>query len=199
MQKSESEASIQTSLGLNMLCQKLEGLVGLNVLELGPARNANIEFWSRYQSSLFIADLRSGLPLQPLAEDQHFPESEWDRMLAIPAERLFDVILAWDLFNYIELPTLTSLVNYLTRFCRPGTLLFFICFDQPQMPDEIAICKIVDDRHIEYECSGKGMRACPRHQPRALTAILKQFQTADSFRLKNGIVEYLFTFEEPAP
>jgi len=196
-QKSGSEAVVQTSLGLSSLCQKLEGVVALNVLELGPARSASIEFWSRYGGSIYIADLRASLPLPFLAEDQQFPESEWDRILALPEGRSFDVILAWDLLNYIEQSTLPSFISYITRFCRAGTILFFLIFDQPQMPEKITVYRIVDEKHIAYENGGARSRACPRHQPRALTRLLSQFRTSDSFRLKNGIVEYLFTCENP--
>jgi hypothetical protein len=194
-QKSEPEVVVQNSLGLKALCQKLEGISGLKVLELGPARSANIEFWSRYGSCIFIADLRAGLPLPFLAEDQQFPESEWDRILGLPEGRFYDVILAWDLLNYIELSTLPSLISYLSRFCRPGTILFFLIFDQPQMPEKITVYRIVDEQHIAYENGSVGKRVCPRHQPRALTKLLSQFQASDSFRLKNGIMEYLFTCE----
>jgi hypothetical protein len=195
-QKSGPETVAQTSLGLDAMCRKLEGMTGPHVLELGPARSANVEFWSRYQSALFVADLRAGLPLPHLAEDELFPESEWDRILGLPEGRLFDVILAWDLLNYIDLPVLPSLINYLTRFCRQGAFLFFLIFDQPQMPAEITIYKIMDERRILYEQEGSGTRACPRHQPRALAKLLDQFRTSDSFRLKNGIVEYIFTYEK---
>ena len=166
----------------------------MNVLELGPARSANVEFWSHYKSSIFVADLRASLPLPFWAEDQQFPESEWGRILELPEGRLYDVILAWDLLNYIELPVLPSLINYITQFCKPGSLLFFLIFDQPQIPAEITIYKIMDERRVTYELNGTGTRACPRHQPRVLTNLLCQFRTSDSFRLKNGIVEYIFTY-----
>jgi hypothetical protein len=195
-QKTGTEAAAQTSLGLDALCRKLEGVTELSVLELGPARSANVEFWSRYKSSIFVADLRAGLPLPHLAEDQPFPESEWDRILGLPEGRFYDVILAWDLLNYIDLSILPSLINYLIRFCRPGALLFFLIYDQPQMPAESNIYKIMDERRIVYEPMGSGMCACPRHQPRALAKLLCRFQSSDSFRLKNGIVEYIFAYEK---
>ncbi len=195
IQKSGFPAVVHNSLGFEALCQKLEGTSCPGVLELGPARSANIEFWSRYGSFMFIADLRASLPLPPLSEDRPFPESEWSRILDLPEGRLFDVILAWDLLNYIEMSALSSLVNHLSRFCRPGTILFFLIYDQPQMPEEITVYKIVDERSLVYENNSPGKRACPRYQPRAVTLLLNQFRTSDSFRLKNGIVEYLFVRE----
>jgi hypothetical protein len=194
--KPGDEAVIQTSLGLESLCRKLEGITSFDVLELGPARSANVEFWFRYKSPIFVADLRSSLPLPFLEEDQQFPEAEWARILGLPEGRLYDVILAWDLLNYIDMTVLPGFINYIARFCRPGAILFFLIFDQPQMPAEINIYKIMDERRIAYEQNGTGSRSCPRHQPRALTKLLCRFQTSDSFRLKNGLVEYIFTYEK---
>jgi hypothetical protein len=196
IQKSGPEAGVQTSLGLDALCRKLEGITAFDVLELGPARSANVEFWSRYKSSIFVADLRSSLPLPFLAEDQQFPESGWDRILELPKGRLYDVILVWDLLNYIDMPVLPGFINYIIRFCRPGAILFFLIFDQPQMPAEITIYKIMDERRIAYERYGGGTRSCPRHPPRVLTRLFCQFRTSNSFRLKSGIVEYIFTYEK---
>lgn len=197
IQKPGSDAIVQNSLGLNALCQKLEDRSGLDILDLGPAQRANVEFWSRFGNSMFIADLRTSLPLPLLEEDQQFPESEWVSILELPEGRSFDVILAWDLLNYIELSALPSLIGYLSRFCRPGTILFFLIFDRLQMPENISTYQIVDEGHIGCENKGAGMRACPRHQPRALAMLLSKFRSSDSFRLKNGIMEYLFTYEGP--
>jgi len=199
IQKSEPEIVVQTSLGLKALCQKLEGISGLKVLELGPARSANIEFWSHYGSRIFIADLRSSLPLPYLAEDQQFPESEWDRILGLPKGGIFDVILAWDLLNYLEISSVSSLIHFLKQHCHPGAVLFTLIFDQKQMPEKITVYRISDESHLIYECSGSEMKSCPRHQPRAIESVMSHFRTSNSFRLRNGIVEYLFIYEGESP
>jgi hypothetical protein len=190
----------QTSLGLAALCQMLQDAPSRNILELGPARGSNIEFWSRFGSSLYIADLRASLPLPSLSEDQERSEADWSRVLELPEDRRFDVILAWDLFNYIDLASLPSLIRFLTRFCHPGTIVFSLIFDQPQMPAEITVYRILDEGHLSYDSSSSGARPCPRHQPRALAGVMHRFRTANSFRLRNGVVEYLFAYEgEAAP
>lgn len=131
-------------------------------------------------------------------EDSEFVEPDWDCLLGLPGGQSFDVILAWDLLNYLELPAVCSLIGYLKRFSRPGTVLFSLIFDQKQMPNEISIYDIKDEAHLSYEYTGSEMRACLRHQPRALALAMTGFRTSDSFRLKNGIVEYLFEYEGDA-
>jgi hypothetical protein len=195
-QKSQAAPVINSSLGLQALCRKLQDAAGCEILELGPVRNDNLEFWSRFQPSLYIANLRSCLPLPAsLSETGEFIAPDWDRLLELPDGRSYDVILAWDLLNYLELPAVSSLIGYLKRFCRPGAALFSLIFDQKQMPAEITVYGIADESHLKYENAGSGVRTCPRHQPRALALALEGFRTHNSFRLKNGIVEYLFEFE----
>ncbi len=198
-QKSKAEPVVYNSLGLQELCRRIREGSTCDILELGPVRSGNIEFWSQFSPSIYIADLRSSLPLPAPAaaneEEVESPEPDWDKLLGLPEGRSYNVILAWDLMNYLELPTISSLIRYLKRFCRPGAILFTLIFDQKQMPDEITVYRIADESHLTYEYASPELRACPRHQPRALSGIMSQFKTASSFRLRNGIVEYLFAFE----
>jgi hypothetical protein len=184
------------SLGLQALCQKMQSVSRCGILELGPVRSENVNFWSQFQPSIYIADLRSSLPLPAISpEDSEFVEPDWDRLLGLPSGRSFDVIFAWDLLNYLELPMVRSLTGYLKWFCRPGTVLFSMIFDQKQMPNEITIYDIKDESHLHYENTGSDLRVCLRHQPRTLALAMTGFRTSESFRLKNGIVEYLFEYE----
>jgi hypothetical protein len=191
------EPVVYNSLGLQALCQRIEPDGICDMLELGPARTVNVTFWSRYNPAIYVADLRSSLPLPlpPASDDSEFVEPDWDRMLGLPAGRTYDVILAWDLLNYLDLPAVSSLVRYLRPFCRPGTILFTLIFDQKQMPDKIALYNIADESHLRYEYVDPGMRACPRHHPHALEGVMNRFKATDSFRLRNGVIEYLFVYQ----
>ena len=195
-QKSQPAPALNSSLGLHALCQRIQNATTCDILELGPVRSENLDFWSQFHPSIYIADLRSSLPLPAVpSDDSEFVEPDWDRLLGLPGGRSCDVILAWDLLNYLELPAVSSLIGYLKRFCKPGTILFSMIFDQKQMPKDITIYGIKDESHLNYENTGSEMRACPRHQPRSLALAMTGFRTSDSFRLKNGIVEYLFEYE----
>jgi hypothetical protein len=195
--KLRPEPVVHTSLGLSALCQRLEGSCAWNILELGRALGENVEFWSRYSEYIYVADLSSGMPLPEPdpSEESESPGPDWAGLLPLPEESRFNVILAWDLLNYIQLSTVAGLADYLDRFCRPAAVIFASIFDLRQMPEEITSYRIVDESRLSYECGSAGMRPCPRHQPRALTAVMRQFQVANSFRLRNGVVEYLFVHQ----
>ena len=196
MPKLISEPVVHSSLGLQALCQRLQDNPMCDILELGPVRNGNIEFWSKFSPFIYIADLRASLPLpfSPV-EDTEPPKPDWDHLLNLPEDRNFNVILAWDLLNYLDLTSVSSLIEYLKRFCRPEAVLFTLIFDQKQMPEEITVYRISDESHLAYEYIGSEMRDCPRHQPRAIEGVMTRFRTSNSFRLRNGVVEYLFVYE----
>jgi hypothetical protein len=198
IKKDSPEPTVYRSLGLGALCETLHEGVTCDILELGSACGDSIEFWARYKPSIYIADLRSRMPLPYMAEnpdDPETPKPDWERILDLPRDRCFDVILAWDLLNYLELPAAASLILYLCRFCRSGTVFFALMFDQKEMPEEITVYRIVDPGRLRYDCGSPATKACPRHQPRDLTRIMHQFRTSNSYRLQNGIVEYLYSYE----
>ena len=199
--KTQSRAVVHNSLGLHALFQRLQDDVRYEILELGSVRQGNIEFWIQFSNFIHVADLRSILPLPPLPpppKDEP-PERDWHQLLRLPEERRFDIILAWDLPNYLDLSDLSSLIAYLSRFCRPGTILFMLIFDNQKMREDIAAYRIVDESHLGYEIGGAKMRECPRHHAHTLTQMMRSFRSADSFRLRNGVIEYLFIYEGGNP
>ena len=198
MQKRQPKAVVHNSLGLQALCQRIEGSSSCDVLELGPVLKGNIEFWSQFTPSIYVADLRSSLPLPALPEDPDDPEvpkQDWRQLVGLPEKRQFDIILVWDLLNYLKISDVSDLIEYLSGFCRPGTVLFMLIFDNPKMPEEIAVYRIVDESRLSYELFSSELGECPRHQPHALTQIMRQFRISNSFRLRNGVIEYLFVYE----
>ena len=71
--KDSPEPTVFRSLGLGALCETLQAAVTCDILELGPVRGDSIEFWAQYKPSVYIADLRSCLPLPAIAENPDLP------------------------------------------------------------------------------------------------------------------------------
>ena len=186
-----------SSLGIESLCNAIEERGVCDILELGPVRSRNIDFWARYGPRIFVADLRSSLPLPRLPSDEDdYMAPDWTRILGLPDGRSYNVILAWDLFNYMEIEDVSSLVRYLQPYCKPGALMFSFIYDRKEMPAEITVYSVMDALHLAYEYSGEEMRDCPRHQPRAILQAISNFSVMESFRLRNGMVEYVHAYEK---
>jgi hypothetical protein len=181
---------------LRALCDQLADKSGISILDLGSAMGVNVAFWSHFSPSLHIADLWSSMPepappsLEPVDSDPG-----WQQILPLPEETRFDVILAWDLLNYLDQQQVSGLIRHLRGFCHPGALLFALIFDQPQMSAAPIRFRIAGMERLIYESRTTDSRACPRHQPRDVQRMLAGFRTASSFRLRNGIQEYVFEYD----
>jgi hypothetical protein len=195
-QRSQIEPVVYSSLGLQTLCNTIQETGTCDILELGPIRGSNIEFWSRFSPFIFVADLRSSLPLPvSYSEEGKFVEPDWEHILNLPDGRSYNVILTWDLFNYMEISAVSSLVRYLNSYCRPNALLLALIFDRKEMPEKITVYRVVDETHLAYEYAGTEMRDCLRHQPRILSSAMSNFSAFESYRLRNGMVEYVYAYE----
>jgi len=188
------EPDIYKSLGLQALCRRMGDRTECSILELGSALGVNIEFWSRFGPHIHIVNLQENMPAANYAADGTMIEPDWEGILCVPDKTRFDVILAWDLFNYFEQPLIAGLVRRLSEFSLSDALLFALIYDRQQMPAAPTIFKIVDEEHLIYQSRTTESRACPRHQPRDVQRMLAGFRTASSFQLRHGVQEYLFEY-----
>jgi hypothetical protein len=193
------EPLIHKSLGLNALMQELQGRTAFAILDLGPARGVNIEFWSQFGSKIYVEDLFRSMPL-PVnvdAEEEAGP-SPFDTLFDYGPDTRFDVVLAWDLFNYFEQTQLEALVQRLARVCHAGTYVFALISNLHDIPAQPTVFRIIDHERLHYESNSSGTRPCPRYQPRDIARLMSRFRVASSFLLRHGIQEYLFLCEQPA-
>ncbi|NCF18322.1 MAG: hypothetical protein GWP63_08775 [Haliea sp.] len=94
----------------------------LTVLHLGPALPETVEFFSRYRSKLFFADLFAELPLVAEEEGELSLEQQLAASLELPADIRFDLCLFWDLFNFLDGPAIAALQAILRPRVHPSTL-----------------------------------------------------------------------------
>jgi hypothetical protein len=185
--------AIYKSLGLNVLVNLMQASAKPEVLDLGPALGANVDFWSRNPCRLHIRDLHRAFAAPDAGEMEKGLDESFGGLLTFEAGARFDMILAWDLFNYLEQEAISALMGRLSVWCKTGTLAFALVYSQPQIPAEPTLFRIIDSERISYETRTAQMRSCPRHQPRDLARLLAGFDISHSFLLRNGIQEFIFT------
>lgn len=183
------------SLALTALSDQLLKERSYEILDLGPPISKNIEFWSQFQPKITIADfyrsLNAALPSSPDAPYEY----NYETLLPGGPDARFDIILAWDLFNYLEHDALEALIGCLSRVCRSGTFLFALIGFTQQMPADPQVFRIVDREQLAYENRSTSVRSCPRYQPRDINRMMAGFRVHNSFILRHGFQEYLFVRE----
>jgi hypothetical protein len=188
---------VHKSLGLNVLLDSVRGDRSYSILDLGPALEANVRFWSQISCRLHIHDFYRSYREWKAAvvPEEESEEAALSALLPFSDETVFDIILAWDLFNYLDLRELEALVQRLSRWCRPGTRLFTLISSLPNISVSPTMFRILNRGQINYEILNQDTRPCPRYQPRDIARLMAPFIVSSSFLLRHGIREYVFAFK----
>jgi len=171
------------------------------VLDLGSSGGINVEFLTEFASKIYIEDLYSNLNSAPILSqdgevegevEEELPFGEW---LPFPKDTRFDIILSWNVLDYLKSEEIRALILYLNDFCRPGTLFFALSSRLKEIPARPTQFKILDEQTLMYMFESSQMRPSPRHTPLDFTQMMAGFRVHNSFLLKHGMQEYLFVHE----
>jgi methyltransferase family protein len=194
--RAETEPQTHQSLALAALFQEIRKSRKLQVLDLGSAVGSNVEFLSQFGCKLYIEDLYAAISSRtPAGAGDTLGPAFFAEFLTLPDDTRFDVVLAWDLINYLQRKELANLAVQLRRYCRPGALLFALVSILKQIPAQPIRFKIVDEKTLLYERRTPVDRPSPRFAPAEVTDLLRGFRVDRSFLLRHGIQEYLLMRE----
>jgi hypothetical protein len=183
---------LRQSKGLREFCNAIRSPEGLQILDLGAASQANINFVTGLGHRLATEDLHSSLELfssrSMVTAD---PETELHRFFAENlkyGERQFDGVLCWDLFDFLPDALVKPLVERLQHFLKPGGhLLTFFHTGQPGQLVQLCQYRISsqDQLQVSDRAPGKLRRSFNNRGIESLFreyASLKFFLTKDSLR-----------------
>ncbi|MDX1382052.1 MAG: class I SAM-dependent methyltransferase [Thermoanaerobaculia bacterium] len=173
------------------------------VLDLGPASGDNVEqvaAYAKHCCKLYIANFFEDLSeAGPGARRNAAAFSAvCERLLDFPGETRFDLIFAWDLFNYLDLSEVEILARKLGRYSKPGTRLMAMVSIYQKIPDRPFRFSIRGGDSLRYETVSRGLRDCPRHKEVDLVRRMGGFQVERAMLLRNGVQEYSFVLEPAA-
>ncbi len=194
-EQEESPLEIHRSPVLRLLSKKILEDRKFNILDTGPALNENIHFFSQFRCKLYIDEFYSSFRdfgfFAPA--DECSPENLFSYLLPFPKKTDFDIILLWDVMNYMKLEECGHLFDYLGRFSHPGTIIFAMVYTRREIPEVPINFRILDAEKLHYDSNSSIMKTCPRHEGPALENHLGKFRITNSYLLRNGFKEYLLT------
>jgi len=186
---------VHASPALEALVARLERSAPPSVLDLGSAVGANVEFFSRFAGRLSIADFHGSLTAdETLAVRFHErPTAVLPELLPPPEDKRerHDVVLVWDLFNYLTRQQMQAVGDHLGRLTRPGAHLLALVATVAEIPAEPRIYRIEEARTLRYTTAGSRPRKSPRWAPAELGRSLPHFTVDRSYLLRHGVQEYL--------
>lgn len=170
----------------------------LEVLDLGNMSIKNIEFLSKLGCRVHVESITD--TLNDLNATRHRREAlvaEIAQHIEKQAARTrFDVILAWDLFNYLEPEAMTMLMQRISKFCRKGTLLFALVRIEETMPLKPVNFSFVNKKHLRYQTQAKHCKPCPQYSVVDLMNRLPGFSVLRTYLMENGMHEYVLGFRQ---
>ena len=177
---------------LRALVSRLTSEDGYHVLDLGGAAGANVEFFSRFSSRLQIADLPDALAsgdLRSLLLAD--PSAAFRKVLPVTRDP-FDVVLAWDVLNYLTREQLGCLAARLGRVCSQRALMLAFVSTTREMPSVPMVFKIVDEQTLFLQPRSPAIRQSPRFPPAEIERLMSGFAVVQSVLMRHGVQEYLF-------
>lgn len=195
----ESASPRQRTLALSSLLPRGDG-PRFHLLDLGAASPANLDFYARFDGKISFADFYHGLGRVRAQASSTGGELDLTSLFPRGGEERSDLILAWDLLNYLRPGELERFMDGLAPFCRPGTALHAFVYTMKDMPASPIRYRIEDEKTLVYEDvpgEGRGRghrRPCPRYHEQELVKRLAGFAVESRFQLRNGIVEYVLSF-----
>ena len=186
--------SRQTSLALKSLLHSLDGSTRPSVLDLGAATGENLAFLSGLGARLSIADLyRSLLPVRDQLGPASDPSSFFDDLLPGVPGAPFDVILAWDVLNYMTPEEIAWLTTSVGRRSKPGAVMLAFVASSGEIPVRPATYNILDEETLAVSAAAPRRRPAPRYSEPMLLRLMPGMSVESRFQLRNETVEYLFS------
>ena len=166
------------------------------VLDLGAASTATLALLGNCRCRVEIVDLAyfGGVEQLNTAESGEELVGATEALLPDPPPgEAFDMILCWDLPNYLTLDALAALMAAVKRRSRPGALAHALVFyaqrDMQENPGRFT--PTADGELIDSSTFGRTVTA-PRYSPEALGKSMGRFAIDRARLLSNGMQEFLF-------
>jgi len=175
------------------LIKRLEAGGRWVVLDLGAARSATIRAFGRFRCRLDIVDLADGLETLNGEADPRRLRQYAERLLPARRNESTDVVLCWDLINYLNRPALTALMECIAARCKRGALAHgLVYYSAKAMPIRPSTFVPVDDQHLAQIAVPSGERPAPRYSPEDLAKCMPRYTVERGRLLRNGMQEFLF-------
>ncbi len=163
------------------------------VLDLGPARSATIRAFGRFRCRLDIVDLAEGLDVLNGEADPRRIRTHAEHLLLPRRNETTDIVLLWDLINYLNRPALTALMECVAARCKRGALAHgLVYYSAKRMPDKPTTFVPADDQHLAEVSVSAGERPAPRYSPEDLAKCMPRYTVERGRLLRNGMQEFLF-------
>lgn len=171
------------------------------ILDLGTATGTNLSFYTQLGCHFHFESFDQAI--SEVASKQISEQELSESFLKyIPKNKKYDVVLLWDVFNYLPQSMVASFVTDLISVIKPGALVHMINYVGSTMPAVPAQISIKDQYHLEVSHLTSGRRVSRRATTTKLLKVFPRFQMMKSYLNGEGMVagfsEQILRFETGA-
>jgi hypothetical protein len=175
------------------LIQRLQSGGRWVVLDLGAAHSATIRALGKYRCRLEIVDLADWLDSLNGEIDARRIRQRAEALLPPRRGELTDVVLCWDLINYLNQPALNAVMESIALRCKRGALAHgLVYYSAKAMPERPSTFLPVDEQRIVQHLQPGRERPAPRYSPEDLARCMPRYAVERGRLLRNGMQEFLF-------
>jgi len=175
------------------LIKRLEGGGRWIVLDLGAARSDTIRTFGRFRCRLDIVDLAEAVGALRDVTDPRLLRQLVDALLPRRGPEATDVVLCWDLINYLSAPALTAVMESIAVRCKSGALAHgLVYYSTRTMPQQPGSFVPLDDQRLINKGASGPERPAPRYSPEELARCMPRYTVERGRLLRNGMQEFLF-------
>ena len=163
------------------------------VLDLGAARPQTIALFGQHNCRLDIADLAPEVNELNALSDPLLARNAAEALLPKYNDEPTDLVLCWDIMNYLERPALAAAMSRIAERGRGGTLVHALIFySHKNMPTRPGCYAPLEDFSLLDVATPVDERPAPRYSPDDLKRCLPDYSIERAMLLSNGMQEFLF-------
>lgn len=165
------------------------------ILDLIPANRNTIDYFSCLHCKLYLPGCHSLLRTMSLEtlDTEHKQNRALIKMLGLKKQdkARLDLILLWDLPNYLDGKMLRVFIDYILPHCSEETRVHTYVHTREQMPDTPAMFSLHADEKISVQQNSSVKTSSPMFYQESLQKTLSPFVVERGMLLSNGLQEYL--------
>lgn len=187
------------SYGLEQVCAKLRTTPGAKVLDLGSRATRTSDFFLEHAEEVYSEDI---LPaLMPNVRGRADAALLRLHALNFDPQLRFDLVLAWDVFNFCSKEQLEAIFQKLRPHLTEDASIFAFFYAGSEKPERSQKCYLLDDKNIALVPAPKRRAATEDLTAVAVLRMLGNFHLANTYILRpgmqGGLYEYIFQAGQP--
>jgi hypothetical protein len=187
----EPRSQVYSAPGFRVAIGSLETGSRCKVLDLGSALPENVEFLAGFGSYVQIVDWCSWGSSNHAIEASGYERLNTVQTLLAEHRKSFDLVLLWDLLNYLPHDRARRTITSIAELCLPGARIHAIVYAVETMPELPNRYRVIAGDKLAYEPQTSELRGAPKLPPAAVEKLLEGFEVEHSFVLQHGVHEFV--------